>query len=205
MLTKEEVKIVGLFRDDLVRKYTIREIAGKIGKKSYSWVFGAVEKLKKLEIIDVEAKGNSNFCSINLENMLTLSYLAILEQIKINKNLPLKNINTLIKSIHLSYFTFIVAGSYAEGKQTSKSDLDIVVIIENKEEVKKVFSVLKNKGDLMIPRAHIYVFSHDDFLKMLLENEENYGKQIFRNKIIIFGAENYYLILKEAVKNGFKG
>ncbi len=205
ILTKEEVKIIELFRTGLFKQYTIREIAKNINKKSYNWVFKAVGKLKELKIIKLEVKGNSNICSINLENNLTLIYLSLLEQAKISEKLPLKNINILLGSIPVSYFTFIITGSYANEKQTSKSDLDVLVIVENKEDVKKVFVVLKNKGELMIPKAHIFVFSKEEFFKMLLEKEENYGKQAFRNNILLFGAENYYLILKEAIENGFKG
>jgi len=205
ILTKEEMKIIGLFRMGLLKQYTIREIAKNINKKSYNWVFKAIGKLKGLEIIKAETKGNSSICSINLESNLTLIYLSLLEQERISDKLPLKNIKILLESIPVKYYTFIIAGSYAEGKQTGKSDLDVAVIVENKDDSKKVFAVLKNKGELMIPKAHIFVFSKEEFFKMLLEKEENYGKQAFRNNIIIFGAENYYLVLKEAIDNGFKG
>ena len=205
MLTKEEMKIIGLFRTGLFKQYTIREIAKNINKKSYNWVFKAIGKLKELEIIKSETKGNSSICSINLESNLTLIYLSLLEQTRIDEKLPLKNIKVLVDSIPVKYYTFIITGSYANGKQTSKSDLDVAIITENKEDAKKVSVVLRNKGELMIPKAHIFVFSREEFFKMLLEKEENYGKQAFRNSIIVFGAENYYLILKEAIENGFKG
>jgi hypothetical protein len=83
--------------------------------------------------------------------------------------------------------------------------MDIVILVENKEDSKKVFTILKNEGELMVPPAHIYVFTKNEFLKMLLEKEKNYGKLIFEKRVIIFGAENYYLILREAIENGFKG
>ena len=205
ILTKEELKIVELFRNNLFSSYTIREIMKKINKKSYNWVFRTVNKLHKEEIINIHAKGGSNICSINLNNQLTLNYLSLLEKLNIPKKLPQENILKLINSIQVSYFTFIVTGSYAEGKAAKKSDLDVVVLVENKKDSKRIFTILKNKGDLMIPPAHVYVFSRDEFLKMLLDGEENYGKQIFKNRILFFGAENYYSILKEAIENGFRG
>ena len=177
----------------------------KINKKSYSWVFRAVNKLKKEGIINMQPKGGSHICSINLNNQLTLNYLSLLEKSNIPKKLPMKNILELIDSIPVSYFTFIISGSYAEGKATKKSDLDVAVLVENKEDSKKVFTLLKNKGELMIPPAHIYVFTKEEFLKMLLDKEQNYGKLVFRKRVLIFGTENYYLIIKEAIKNGFRG
>jgi len=160
VLTKEELKIIRLFSDNPFETYTIREIVKKIGKKSYAWVFKAVKKIEKLGIIKIERKGHSNICSINLGESLTLVYLGLIEQEKISRKLPLKNLNKLISLIPLSFFTFIITGSYAGNKQGGKSDLDVVLITENKEDAKKAFAVLKNEGDLMIPKAHIYVFSN---------------------------------------------
>lgn len=205
ILTKEELKVVELFRNNLFNEYTIREVMRKIRKKSYNWVLNAINRLNKIGIVHVHVKGKSRICSINLDNQLTLAYLSFLEKSKITDNLPIKNISELMNSVPVAYFSFIIAGSYAEGKATKKSDLDVVVIVENKDDAKKVFAVLKNKGDLMIPKAHIFVFSKEEFLQMLLEKDANYGKEVYKNRVIIFGAENYYLILKEAIDNGFKG
>ncbi|MDP2749798.1 MAG: nucleotidyltransferase domain-containing protein [Nanoarchaeota archaeon] len=206
MLTKEEIKIVELFRKDLFKEYTIKEIQAKIAKKSYNWVFEAVKKLDALNLIKIEKKGASNICSLNLDNHLTLSYLALLEEFNVeSKKLPKKNINELINTISLGYFTFIIAGSYVEGKTSKTSDLDIVVIAGDDVDTRRILTILKNKGSLMVPETHPYVFTKTEFLKMLLNNEENYGKMIYRKRLIAFGAENYYLIIREAIKNGFKG
>ncbi len=205
ILTKEELKIIELFHSDLFSEYTIREMAKKLGKKSYGWVFQAAKKLNNEGILKLNVKGKSNLCSVNLESLLVLDYFSILEKKKFTKSLPLKNITTLIDSVPVSYFTFIISGSYAEGKANKNSDLDVVVIVENQEDSKKVFSILRNKGELMIPPVHIFVFTKKEFLEMLLEKEENYGKLTFKKNIILFGAQNYYIIIKEAIKNGFKG
>jgi predicted nucleotidyltransferase len=137
---------------------------------------------------------------------LALIYLSLIEEFALRrKKLPTQNIAELIGSIPLSYFTFIVAGSFAQGKATKKSDLDIVVIVEDGINTSKILAILKNKGELMIPEAHPYVFTKSEFLQMLMSHEENYGKMVYRNRLIAFGAHNYYLIIREAIKNGFKG
>lgn len=206
MLTKEEIKIVDLFRKNLFKSYTIIEIMKKISKKSYHWTFNAVEKLKKLGLISMNRRGYSNICSVNLDNNFTLTYLSFLDELEANfKKLPKSNIIKLINAVPLSYFTFIITGSYALGKATKKSDMDVVVLVEDNVEIKKILTILKNKGELMVPEVHPYVFTKTEFLRMLLSEEQNYGKLIFKNRIIFFGAENYYLIVKEAIKNGFKG
>jgi len=205
ILTKEELKIIEFFRKNLYNSYTIRDVMKKIDKNSYSWVFHAINKLNKIGIINVESKGNSKICTINLNCRLTLTYLSLLEKLRISKKIPIENILELIEAIPIVYFTFIITGSYAEGKATKKSDLDIVVLVENKEDSKKVFAILKNKGELMIPKVHVYVFTKKEFLEMLLNKEQNYAKLILEKNIIISGVENYYLILRQAIENGFKG
>ncbi|MBU4123953.1 MAG: nucleotidyltransferase domain-containing protein, partial [Nanoarchaeota archaeon] len=141
MLTKEEIKIIDLFRGDLLKDYTIREIMKKTGKKSYNWTFKAIKKLNKCGIINFKKKGHSNVSSPNLNNILTLVYLSLLEELNINsKKLPNKNISELIDSIPLSYFTFIIAGSYATGKAGKGSDLDAVILIEDGISAKKILT-----------------------------------------------------------------
>ena len=206
MLTKEEIKIVELFRKDLLKEYTILEIKKELKKKSYNWVFEAVKKLEKLKVIQIKKKGHSSICSLNLDNQLTLTYLSLLEEFTVkSRKLPKENISELIDAVPLKYFTFIISGSFAVGTSTKKSDLDVVVIVEDSINTSKILAILKNKGELMVPEAHPYVFTRSEFLKMLLNDEENYGKEIYKKRLISFGAENYYLIIKEAFKNGFDG
>ena len=38
---------------------------------------------------------------------------------------------------------------------------------------------------------------------MLLDEKHNYGKEIVKNSLIFYGAEAYYKIMFEAMKNGF--
>src|SRR3989344_982419 len=188
MLTKEEIKIMDLFRKDLLKGYTIREIMKKISKRSYHWTFDVIKKMSRMGIINIQKKGYYNICSINFDNTLTLAYLSFLDEIEANsRKLPKDDISKLINSIPLSYFTFMVAGSYAAGKATKKSDLDVVVLVEDGTETKKILAILKNKGELMIPEVHPYVFTKTEFLKMLLNDEENYGKFVFKNRVILFG------------------
>ena len=57
----------------------------------------------------------------------------------------------------------------------------------------------------MIPEVHPYVFTQEQFYQMLTTKEENYGKEIARNNLIITGGKAYYLMLSEAIEHGFNG
>ena len=204
MLTKKEMRLIEMFRKHPFESHTINELSGLLKTKSYSWTYNAVKKLYGFGIFQLEAKGHSKLVMINLNSPEAIKYMAILDySAALERKIP--NIEEIFKMIDSTYFTLIVGGSYASGTQTSKSDLDVVVILSNGADTKAVMNTLKNKGGLLIPEVHPYVFTEKEFLQMLLARDENYGKLLFRNMLIFFGAENYYLIVNEAGKHGFSG
>jgi len=207
MLTAKELEMVNIFRKNLFRKENIRSIMKFVSKSSYGWTYNTVERLINLNILIHEKKGKSTLCSLNINSLSSIYYLSLLDYLEASnaKHIPYKNIIELINNIPVIYFSFIVTGSYAEGKQTKKSDIDICVIIEDDSDKKRVYNHLFNKGELMIPKVHPLVFTKSEFVQMLLDKEENYGKLLYKKRLIYFGAENYYLIVKEAIRNGFRG
>jgi len=204
MISKEDLKILGIFRKNLSKEYSVKDILNLLKKNSYSWVFNSVKKLEKLNLIKSEEKAGIKMYSINLDNSLVFSYFSIFDYENLS-NVPLKNIFNLISDCPVKYFSLIVGGSYAKGKNVKGSDLDVVIIVENKSDVKKVFSILNNDALLMRPKVDLHVFSKKEFLEMLLDKEENLGKQFFESDLVLFGSEGYYLIIKEAMENGFRG
>lgn len=80
-----------------------------------------------------------------------------------------------------------------------------MIICDDAFETKKIYAELKQDCELNIPPIHLYVFKNSEFLKMLLNKEANYGKEIANKNLILFGGEGYYKIISEAVKNGFTG
>ena len=82
--------------------------------------------------------------------------------------------------------------------------MDVAIIIPASES-KKSYEIALKEGELMIPEVHGFVFTQEEFYLMLINKEYNYGKEIARKHMIICGAESYYKILFEAMRNGFKG
>lgn len=202
MMTAGEMDIINVFRQDIFGSYTIHAVMKKAGRKTYTWTFNTTKKLAKTGIIKMETKGKSRICGINLYNKTAISYLSLLDETEAaSKKLP--NIDRILNEVPTPFFTLIVGGSYAEGKQTPKSDLDICVIVDDKSGTKPIKNRLDNM--LLIPALHTFVFKRSEFLKMLTNREMNYGKMLFKKSLIVFGAESYYLIIREAIENGFRG
>jgi predicted nucleotidyltransferase len=197
---KNELKILDLFRKNLFLEASMHEIMKKINSKSYQRIYDAIENLIKKNILKSEKIGNLRLISLKLtrESNIALSYLDDFEK----KNIP--NYSKIIEIKEISDYIILVTGSYAKGTATKKSDLDLVVIVPNDANIVKIQNKLENETMLFIPEMHIYVFRKKDFLDMLIEKKENYGKEIFRNNVLLKNSQLYYELIKEAIENGFK-
>jgi predicted nucleotidyltransferase len=178
---------------------TIREIALLL-KKDYPNTYNAIIELEKENLIKIEKVGKSKVCSIKL-NQKTISFLSFLdEQEAISANIP--NLNKIIETKEFNEDIILVGGSYALGKQTKASDLDVAIITKEKAFEKQ--KLLTNITSLMIPKVHCLVFTYQDFGDMLLDKKPNFGKEIFNKRLIFKNASRYYDLINEAIENGFR-
>ena len=189
------------------RKFTFQEIKKLSGKKSESYVYTSLKKFVKSNILKEERAGNVVLYSLNLSSHKTIAYTSfVLEYLSWNKeHIPYKDLEKIASKMPTKLFTFIITGSYANNTQKKTSDVDVVILCDDTFETKKIYAELKQDCELNIPPIHLYVFKNSEFLEMLLNKEANYGKEIANKNLILFGAENYYKIVSEAIKNGFTG
>lgn len=201
-LIKNELFLLKPFIKEPWREFTLTEIKKITKNTSHHYVFESLKRFTQLSIITEKRRGNTNIYAINPNNH-DLHYLISIEYLlkEQRKDIPYKNLKQI--KIKNPFYILLIGGSYAEGKQKPTSDLDIAIIIPNSEDKKKYQIVLK-EGELMIPEIHGYIFTVEEFNQMLVNEEFNYGKELARKHIIYYGAEQYYKILFEAMKNGFK-
>ena len=205
-LVRKELTLLIPFLKEPKREFTLTEIK-EIGKnKSHHYVFETLKKAAKLEILQEKRKGNTNIYFLDYQNKQNLQYLIFTESIikEQKPEIPYNNILSITKEIKNKFYSLLIGGSYAEGKQKKGSDLDITIIIPNSDSKKQYETALRD-GELMIPEIHGYVFTQEEFYLMLINDEFNYGKELVRKHVIFYGAEQYYAIVFEAMKNGFKG
>ena len=117
------------------------------------------------------------------------------------KDIPIDSINEVINKININFFTLLVTGSYVKGKQTTNSDLDIILIVPDNP--KKIMVRLKHFCEMNIPFIHLYVFYDDVFKQMLMDEKYNYGKEIVKNNLVFYGGETYFKIIFKVMKHGF--
>ncbi len=203
MIKKNQIEILNLFRKNIFLRASIREIAKKLNKKSYQRVYESVKNLEDRKILNIDKIGSSNIVSLDINNS-SVRYLAFLdEQESMGKKIP--NYDKIINLKEISNYLLIVAGSYAGGKATGRSDLDFVIVAPDNQNAFEIQKLAENLTLLFYPKVHLYVFNNKDLLEMLLDKKENYGKEIYRNHLILKNAYIYYEILREAQERGFKG
>lgn len=203
---KKELELLIFFIKEPWKAFTLAEIKNLSKKKSYHYVFEALKKFAKTGLLKEEKKGNANIYSLNYETDEHIGYLAFMEAIIKEKrnDIPFSNLKHITDLIKTPFYILIVGGSYAEGKQKPSSDIDVAIIVPDCES-KKPFEAALKRGELIIPEVHGFVFTSEEFYRMLVNSEYNFGKELARKHILVGGAEAYYKILFEAMKHGFKG
>jgi|TARA_Y100000310_G_scaffold11008_1_gene11644 predicted nucleotidyltransferase len=204
MISNKKIELLGAWKNNIFSEFTISEIMKISKKNTKTWVFNALKLLASKKLLNQKRKGNLDIYNLNLNNPLLIQ---ILQYIEAQNSLDFPQIEVIIeiiKKIPVKNYCLMVFGSYAENKETKNSDLDICFLIENEGTEKKIkpyFNEAKLNCAISID-VHYITFS--DFIKMLLAEEENLGKQVFRKHIVFYNADIYYQLIKEAYKNGFR-
>lgn len=95
------------------------------------------------------------------------------------------------------FFIILVFGSYAKGTQTQNSDLDILLIVQDKKQLPQIENAV-NKAYSKVKKS-LHIIEIDDFKEMISQEKAlNIGNSARKNHVILYGAEQYYLLLKKA-------
>lgn len=205
MLTKQH-KIIEAFTSTPWSPLTFKQIKEITKNKSDNYVHATLKEFVKNKILKQEKIGNNIIYSIN-NNTHALNTIGYVSENKANTSahLPHKDLKKITQKIKTSFYSLIITGSYAKNKQIKKSDIDAVIICDNEANPKKIYAELKLCCEMSASQIHLYVFKEEEFYKMLINKEANYGKETAKNNLIITGAKQYYSILIRAIENGFKG
>ena len=196
MLTKTQFKIMQIFVSKINEKFSIKRVSENL-KKPYPLVHRSIKALIDNKFI---SKDRQNFLSLNhKQNHSELAYIESLrkkEFLKSNKTITLF-INDVMEKINLDLFIFLIFGSHIK-KQKSR-DIDILVIIEDKKKVNIIEKILNNIASNFTVKFDVNIISVESAYEMLAKRDKiNIVNETLDNHLLIFGAENYYRLLKNA-------
>lgn len=202
MISKEEkFNIINLFRKNLLSEFTIDDIMKRLKKSSYSWIYNALNELKPL--FNTRRTGKVYSISLNLENPETIAVLTYLDK-KEALGRKVLLVDKIINSISKKtvFFTLLVTGSYATSTQRKESDVDIIIIVDKEENKKEIKPYITEVTRLDPIKVDLHLFTKEEYYTMLINDQENFGKESFRKHLLFYGIDAYYQIIKEAVRNG---
>ena len=194
MLTKEQVNILSVFKEDIFAILTFRQIKEQSRQKSNNIVQIALKEFQNQNIIQSKKTGDVTTYNLNLSNNLTLSYLNLINEYEIKKTkIPIKIIDEIQKRVfkYTEFFVLIIFGSYVKNKATKKSDLDVAFIVESESTKKEIIPYIETIKRREIISIDYHVFTKIEFLEMLKIDIENVGKQIFKSNIVYYGYIPY--------------
>ena len=204
MLTKQQMKILAVFKKDIFIELTFKQIKEYSRQNSSNIIQLALKEFLKSQLLNTRQTGDVTTYSLNLDNNQALSYLNLINGTEVqNKKLPYQILNEIQKRIlkHTGFFILLVFGSYAKGKANDKSDLDIAIIVESEKTKKEITPYLETIKRREIIHIDYHIFTKSEFNEMLEQEQENVGKQIYKNNIIYYGFIQYCHLIK-SWKNG---
>lgn len=191
MITKKQLPILNSLR--IKSPQTFNEIKKSLKMKSNSFLQKTLEEFENQEIILIERVGNQKLYGLNLTSQC-ISFLSLIsfELYKI----PQKIIDCIVKELNeeLYFYSLVVFGSYAKNKQTKSSDLDILIIVENK--IASLDAVLESIKRKELIKIDFHVVTEQELRKMIMNKEENLGKEILKNNLPIINPQIFYNIIK---------
>jgi len=185
---KTEIKIIKQFIENKQPK-TIREIAKQI-KADYRITYLAMRNLIEKRVILVETIGKSSLCKINEEYYSIEIYQAEDErrqEILKNRNIKQLYIEVMSKA-KTSSFIWLLFGSYAKGKETKTSDIDLLFVSNEDNFESKMTNILS----LLPLKTHLLVFAEEEFIRMKDSKKPNVIQEAIENNIIMYEIEAFY-------------
>ncbi len=148
-------------------------------------------KIKKMEdLIKIQTIGRSKVISLILNN-ITRSYLTISSEEEKKHFIKKQPIIKKIASELNTKDIVILFGSYAKRIEKESSDIDLLVINKNGNK-----SLSFSKYELLFKKKINPIFiAISEFRQMLLEKDENVGKQALKTHIILNNPEDFWRIV----------
>ena len=179
------LKIINYLGKHPNQSFTLNELS-KLIKIPYATFYRTISKMKDLTKIKII--GQAKIVSINGENPLIKSYLAIssYEEKKdfLKKNPLINKISSELNSLDI----VLLFGSYAKGHTRDDSDIDLLVINKIGDR-----SINFSKYEFLFKKKINPIFiTKSEFIKMLKDSEENVGKQALKDHIILNNPENFW-------------
>ena len=200
-LTGLEIRIIEFFITNITGQFAIREVARQ-AKIDYKRTHVAIQKLATKGILIKKRQANVDLCSLNLKDDLTSVYYVEMLRAKgfLDKHRDLKTFFTTVKEkVKNCYYTLVVFGSFAKAKETKTSDLDLLIIVPNREIGEDIERIVSSEALLLGRKVQSIVVDGKESVENLASRKLNVVVEAFKNHVIITGVEGFYNGVKQTL------
>ena len=191
-MAKNSIKIMRVLLERQDEELNIAKIS-RYSKIDYKNTHKIIKDLEKEKLIVVKMLGQ------NRKIILNKKVHPLIFETEYNRRQELFEENRNLRIIHKRLseldFPFIVLlfGSHVKGKATKHSDIDLLIISENKrkEQIQEVL-------DLFPLKLHLTFTNFEEFMLMMKTREFSVVSEAVKKNIIIIGIEDYYRLLENA-------
>ncbi len=178
--SKVKVRILKAFYRFPTKTFSSRELAKHI-KVSHTAVLKSLGDLQGMNIIKIESHGTSNLITLNQESFL-YNKLKILFDFEIE---TLQGLKKEIKKTLPKVKIVVLFGSIAQKKEELNSDIDLLIITQNKSEANEIIA---KKQKLFIKKfgnvISAYIMTKNEFKR---KRSTAFVKDLLKNYILIKG------------------
>ena len=191
-MVKNHNRIIRVLLEKQEEELNIAKVS-RYSRIDYKNTYGIITELERKDLITIKPFGRTKRVILNKK----VHPLIFEAEYNRRQDLFRKNKDFLIlyKKLSELNFPFIVLlfGSYAKGKATKHSDIDLLIVCEENRE-QQIQDVL----DLFPLRIHPTFIRFEDFMLMLRTKEFNVVSEAVKNNIPLIGIEDYYRLLENA-------
>jgi len=178
-----KLKIINYLGKHINEEHTMHKLS-KLLKIPYATFYRTIKEMK--DIVIKKQIGKAYIITLNKNQIKSYLIVSSIEEKKeyLEKH-PI--INKISKEIQTKDM-LLLFGSYAKKTQTEKSDIDLLII--NKDG-KKTITFSKYELLFKIKINPIFI-TKNEYKQMLKENQENLGKQVLKDHIILNNADEFW-------------
>ncbi len=180
--TKNQILILNIFFSNPDKSYYLREL-GRILHKEPGVFQSDINKLVEREILLSEYQANSRFFKLNKDHPYYRDLRDIFVKIygAVRK---LKEVIVKIKNIKIAF----IFGSYAQAKEDSLSDIDLMIIGKPDEDL--LIAKISKLEEQLDREINYHIFSSADWKKKLQEKDSFLENILSQPKIFLIGNED---------------
>lgn len=183
-----ELKTINYLGKHLNQQFTMHKLSKLVGIP-YASFYRAVQR--RCDILQCTVVGKSKIVTLKVNNSIVKAHLTISSDEECKEFLQRQPIIKKIAAELKTKDIVLLFGSYAKGKETEKSDIDLLIINKNGKK-----SISYSKYELLFKKKINPLFvTAREFKKMLRDKDENVAKQALQNHIVLNNPESFWRLV----------